>query len=128
MTKLLLDSWAFLEVFENGPKALQVRDFVVGCEKYTTTLNVYEVFYRLKQDKGIDKAAEAVKIIADNSIVLQVSIDLAVSAAVIRDELKQKSKNFSAVDIITYAAAQSVGATLVTGDPDFKGVKGVKLF
>ena len=52
---ILLDSWAWIEVFkgtEKGDKILEIitRAIKNGDKIYTTTGNLYEVYYRISQD------------------------------------------------------------------------------
>ena len=128
MAKLLLDTWALLEILAKGPRFHKVKAAIAGKELYTTTANLYEAWYRLEEENGAEKADEGARIISMETMVLAIEARVALRAAKLRKKLKAINKDLGAIDIITYAAADAIGATLLTGDPDFKGVSGVIQF
>ncbi len=127
MAKLLFDTWALLELLNAGPKAKEVKRLLIESERFTTTLNLYEVFYRVKQDGGEARALQAVELLSANLSIIPIDFSIALAGGKARELLKSKSNNMGAIDILTYVSSQTVGATLVTGDPDFKDILGVIL-
>ncbi len=127
MNKLLLDSWALIEILGKGPNFSKVSQLMHGNQCFTTTLNLYEVYYHLKEENGVEKAEEAARIIAMNLTLLPIEARTAIDAANMREFIKKGRSGIGAIDILTYVTAQNIGAQLITGDSDFKGLKGVIL-
>jgi predicted nucleic acid-binding protein len=122
VTRVLLDSWAWLAVFQGTQAGKTVLHLVLSAERvYTTTANVYEVLYRVSDDSGPDAALAKLEFMNDKAIIQDVTLPIALLAVKLR-----KSEKLAAIDSFTLAAARTLDATLVTGDPDFRKVKGVK--
>ena len=121
MAKLLFDSWAWLELFSRSPAGAKISEMAEKAEAvYTTTANLYEVLYRIEKDAGIAKAEERKKFVEAHCIILDITKEIVLKALEARREQK-----LSSIDSFTFAAAILQGADLVTGDPDFKGLKNV---
>lgn len=121
MSKLLLDSWAWLELFQGSEKGRQVLDLVKKAEGvFTTTANVYEVMYRVRDDKGEAASEEKKEFIQHHAVIQDITLEVAVSAVGLR-----KKEKLAAMDSFALAGALLLDAKLVTGDPDFKNVKNI---
>ena len=115
---LLLDSWAWIEFFKGTEKGKKVKDLVKGSEVYTSAGNVYEVYYRLKEDEGGEKTLNAMNFMEDRCTILPIDKEVAIKAGEIR--LKEKLR---AIDAFTLAAARMAKVKVLTGDAHFKGIK-----
>lgn len=123
--RVLLDSVALLSIVEGGSRGERVKQLVLESDaQFTTVLNVYEMRYRLLATVGRARMQEAVDGVTSALKVLPVTLDLSEPAA----EIKAANAPLGAVDCVTYAAALKNDCTLVTGDRDFTGLKGVLLF
>jgi predicted nucleic acid-binding protein len=87
----------------------------------TPTIVVYEVYKKVRREKGEEMALEVYGQLARTRIV-PLSEELAISAADLSLKLK-----LSMADSIIYASAKSEQARLVTSDEHFKGLEGVEL-
>jgi len=122
---ILLDSWAWIEVFkgtEKGDKILEIitRAIKNGDKIYTTTGNLYEVYYRISQDEGKGACKNALSFMESASEVIAISRDIAIDAAKIR-----LNEGLRAIDAFVLAAARRNHAKVLTGDPHFKDLKDV---
>ncbi len=118
---LLLDSWAWLEMFRGTNAGKKVFDATKGAGKvYTTVANVYEVMYRLEEDEGFTAAVMKKEFIETQATVLDITMATIAKALDVR-----KKEKLPAIDAFTLASAQLKGARLATGDPHFRNVKGI---
>ena len=114
---VLLDSWAWIEFLKDAPRADKVAPYLEQPHDIIiSTVNIAEIcLYLLRHSK-----AEFITFITERCNVFPVTETIAMNAATIKHQQKM-----GLADAIVYATAQEHGATLVTGDPDFKGRKGV---
>jgi predicted nucleic acid-binding protein len=80
---------------------------------------LYEVFKRVLQQKGEEKALKAVAAMMQGRVV-EIDASIAISAAKISDELK-----IPMADSLMLATARAYKATFWTQDADFSSIKGV---
>jgi predicted nucleic acid-binding protein len=115
----VLDSFAWLELFEGTKKGAKVKEIIKNNEGkiYTTIANYYEVYYRIEQKLGKEKRKEAIDFIENCANIININKDIASIAAQIR--MKEK---MSAIDTFTLAAARLIKAKVVTGDKDFQNI------
>ena len=119
---VLLDSWAWIEYFRNGPKASLIKTYVEGdFELFISTISIAEVFRYLLQFEQKPVAERLTKAMIQRSVSLPVTGDIAWSAA----EFKHKNK-WGLGDALIYATAHFNSLVVVTGDSDFKNAAGVE--
>ena len=115
----VVDSSAWLEYFADTPRA---RLFAAAIEDtrrlVVPVITVYEVFKKVRRERGDDEALQAVAAMLHGRIV-EVDVTLALEAGQL---------DLPLADSLVYAAALRAGATLWTQDADFDGVAGVKYF
>jgi len=114
----LLDSWAWIEFLKDAPHANKVAPYLEQPHDIImSTTNVAEIYlFLLRHDKET-----LLPYIVERCNIILLTEELAVKAA----KIKHKHK-MGLADAIVYATAQEHGATLITGDPDFKNKPGVK--
>jgi ribonuclease VapC len=124
MTGFVLDAWALLAWLQDEqPAAARVQDRLDGAEAgdielHLSLVNAGEVYYRLARDKSPKAALRFRSGLASMPIRLHVpSADDVWQAAL----LKSRSR-ISYADGFAAALAQRLGASLVTGDRDFRGL------
>ncbi len=127
-SKFLFDSFAWMEYLNGTDRGKKISQMLEKAESgevtiFTPILVLAELSDRLHRD-GKDVTA-FFEFINTNSIITQITIDIAFKAGIVKNELRAFSKNISLSDCIHFQTAKSVGAAFVTGDPDFKDVKGV---
>lgn len=117
----VMDSSGWLEYFADGPNADFFAPIIEDlADLLVPTISLYEVFKRVLQQLGEDKALEAVAIMMQGQVV-DLDTALAISAAKLSDELK-----LPMADSIMLATARNHGATLWTQDADFSAIPDVK--
>ncbi|MFQ6127433.1 MAG: type II toxin-antitoxin system VapC family toxin [Thermoplasmata archaeon] len=118
-SKILIDSWAWIEYWRRGPKSKDAAKFIEGQqEAYVSTINIAEVYRWFLAFYDEAAAEEAILTIRERCHGVHVSTDIAVEAAKIRHE-----KRRGLGDSLILATARDVDAKIVTGDPDFREEK-----
>lgn len=115
---LIVDSWAWLATTDDTKSADIVFSYLENKENkiYTTVLNLYEIYYRVKEKSNEVEANQFIESIRTKAIILNIDETLALLAG--RIHLKEK---LSAVDAFVYATALKLDGNILTGDPHFKG-------
>lgn len=120
----VVDSSGWLEYFAAGPNACYFASPIEDTKNLIVpVLCLYEVFKRVFQQRGEDKAFEAVATMRQWGEVVPLDAILSVEAARLSIQFK-----LPLADSIILAAAKSFQATLWTQDADFHGMAGVKYF
>ena len=117
----LVDSSGWLEYFADGPNA----DFFAQAiekpdELVVPTINLYEVFKRILQQRSESEALQAIASMQQGEVVDLTAI-LALSAANIAHAFK-----IPMADSIVFATARAYQAVLWTQDEHFKDLEGVR--
>jgi predicted nucleic acid-binding protein len=118
----LIDSYGWIEYFGDGPLADKYAPHIEGANTSNTltpTIIVYEVYKRLKKERGQQVALEAYAQMTRTSI-LPLDEGAALSAADIG--LK---KDLAMADAIIYSAAKTHKAELITSDQHLKDLESV---
>ena len=117
----VMDSSGWLEYFADGSNAEFFASAIENLEELLVpTISLYEVFKRVLQQRGEDKALEAVAIMMQGQVV-ELDASIAISAAKISDEIK-----IPMADSIMLATARNYEAALWTQDVDFASLPDVK--
>ena len=117
----LVDSSGWLEYFADGPNADFFAPAIEDTEHLlVSTINLYEVFKRVLQQKGENQALQAVALMHQGQ-VLEINAEIAIAAAKLSDQYK-----LPMADSLILTTAQTYNATLWTQDADFKGFADIK--
>ena len=117
----LVDSSGWLEYFADGRNAKFFAPALEDTENLiVSTINIYEVFKRVLQQRGEDAALQAVALMHHAGIV-DVTSPIAMDAAKLSAELK-----LPMADSLILATARTCGAILWTQDTHFKGLSNVR--
>ena len=117
----LVDSSGWLEYFADGPNAEFFAAAIEDIENLiVSTINIYEVYKRILQQRGEDAALQGVALMHQAGVV-EVTSPIAMDAVKLSTELK-----LPIADSLILATARTFGATLWTQDIDFKGFPDVK--
>ena len=120
--RLVIDSWAWLELFSGSEKGKSV-DRAIGdaAEVYTTGITLAEVVSTAaRRGRPTEDKIQAIR---SQSKVTVASSEDAIEAGTIHAQIKEKVPNFSLADAFVLQAAKRLGAKVLTGDPDFRGIK-----
>ena len=122
MTSLVVDSWAWIEYLDGSEMGKKAdRAMASSAELWTSAASVAEVvskYLRNRKDEG-----PAVRAITALSKIGAPSLEDAIDAGKIHAEMKARIPNFSFADSFVLQLARRVRAKVLTGDPDFVGVK-----
>ena len=117
----IVDSSGWIEYIADDVNANFFEPFIIDTENLLVpTICLYEVFKRVLQEFGEERALDAMGIMSLGTII-NLDRQIAVNAAQISIELK-----LAMADSIILATAHVYDATLLTQDEHFKGVEGVK--
>ena len=117
----LVDSSGWLEYFADGPNAEFFAPAIEDTDHLlVSTINLYEVFKRVLQQKGENQALQAVALMHQGQ-VLEINAEIAIAAAKLSDQYK-----LPMADSLILTTAQTYNATLWTQDADFKGFADIK--
>lgn len=119
----LVDSSGWLEYVAGGPGADAFGPAIEDVERLVVpTLCLYEVYRRLRPQRGEPAALEVVAAMMEGRVV-DLDADLALVSA--RSGLEHR---LPLADSVIYATARAHDATLWTQDSDFEGLDGVRYF
>jgi predicted nucleic acid-binding protein len=123
MTRLVIDSHAWIEYFNGTEKGAKVREYLENPANIilTNSVTVAEIISKFeRENKDTEQVWHALHSI---SKVIQVDSLFAKNVGEIHAEVKAKTRNFSLADAFALHTARAFGAKVLTGDPDFKGIK-----
>ncbi len=125
MTRYVIDAWAWMEYLDGSAKGDKVRTIIEGkgSELYSSAVSLTEVMSKLMRT-GKD-AGVALRAVTGLSRVVEADARMAAAAAECHARMRKKSPDFGLGDAFVVAAASSLDAKVVTGDPHFEGLPGV---
>lgn len=118
----LLDTCAWLHIFDQTPAGNQIQSLIATHPICTTLVVIAELTDKLTREKRpfLDYLAH-VKMRAS---IAALNEPLAISGALAKQELRRTAKHASLNDGINLATARALHTTLLTADQDFTGVNG----
>ncbi len=117
----MIDSWTWIEYFRGSEAGERAREFIDGDEEaVVSTINLAEVYRWIIRFYPVEVAEEKVRAMKHRCTVIEVTERIAIESAKLKHRLK-----LGLEDAIILATAREMGAKLLTGDPDFKGMEGV---
>jgi toxin FitB len=117
----IVDSSGWIEYIADASNADFFEPAITDSEHlFVPTICLYEVFKRVLQELGEERALDAIGIMSLGTII-DLDRQIAVHAAHISKELK-----LAMADSIILATARACDATLWTQDEHFKGIEGVR--
>jgi len=117
----LVDSSGWLEYFADGRNARFFAPALEDTENLiVSTINIYEVFKRVLQQRGEGAALQAVALMQQANIA-DVTSPIAMDAANLSAKLK-----LPMADSLIFATARACSAVLWTQDADLDGLPGVR--
>jgi predicted nucleic acid-binding protein len=119
----VLDTFALLAYLQGESSGVRVREVFQSSQRdrrniYMSLINVGEMLYITERRQGIHKAQDALALLRQLPIEILPADEQTVFAAA---HIKAKY-TISYADSFTVAAAQTVGGTLLTGDPELEAV------
>jgi len=117
----IVDSSGWIEYIADAANANFFQRSIIDSENLLVpTICLYEVFKRVLQEFGEERALDAMGIMSLGTII-DLDRQIAIHAAQLSNELK-----LAMADSIILASARAYDATLWTQDEHFKGIEGIK--
>ena len=120
---MLLDTYAWIELFIGSEKGARVKELTTGLESFTSIISLSEiVVWALRNNKDPKHFLDQVK---EYSTVLYLNDEIAELAGKLNFEIKKTEKTFGMADALIYATSQIYNLKLLTGDDHFKSLDDV---
>jgi predicted nucleic acid-binding protein len=120
---VLIDSWAWIEYWKGGRYANNAAKYIESDEEaFVSTINLTEIYSWFARSYGEKAARERIELVGKRTYIMPLETNIALDAAILK--LKHK---LGIADAVVLATARHVKGTVITGDPDFKGIDGVTL-
>lgn len=118
-----IDSWAWMEYFAGSDKGLVLGRLLEDPTEQvnTPTFVLLEIKSKYLKEKK-QNVQSRLDFIAQRSVIVPLTTEIALIAA----EFKAKGTLHTS-DAIIYATAQWANSELLTGDPHFQGLNGVRM-
>jgi len=119
----IIDSYGWIEYFSEGKYAKEYAEYIENANPQnfiSPTIVLYEVYKKILSVYNEEKAMEAAAHIKYATQLIDLSDNLAISAA--ETSLKQK---LPMADAIILTTAKNYNAKVITGDNHFKGLDSV---
>ena len=126
-SKFILDAYAWIEYILGTKKGLAVRSILLDKSNriFTMESNLAEIKeWCVRQEYDFNIIFPKIRQV---SLIVPVILDDWLRAAEIKTDRRKKMKDFGLIDAVLLAYQEKARATIVTGDPHFKGIDNVKL-
>lgn len=119
---VVVDSSGWIEFLRNGPKAAAYAVYFKEPGKIITpAIVVYEVYKKIKRERGEETASLCLALMAKSKIV---PLDGALAREAADLSLQH---SLPMADAMVFATARACDAELVTSDNDFRAIPGVRV-
>ncbi|MDP6156365.1 MAG: PIN domain-containing protein [Candidatus Thermoplasmatota archaeon] len=127
MTEYILDSYAWIEYLEGTSQGEAVRELIEDPDNeiHTCSVMVAEVLSKALRANRMDIYENALRALERIPRIVNVDLGIAKRASIIHAKERKVQKDFGLADAFLAAAAEKVGAMIVTGDPHFSGKENV---
>lgn len=119
----VLDTFAWIEYFQASKKGEIIKG-ILEKNKVATPIIVFaelaDSYFRIGEELG-----ERYEFIISKSTIINLTSQICISGAKIKNEMRKVEKDFGLIDGIMYAIAKELNAKLVTGDSHFRSVNDV---
>ena len=120
----IFDTSAWIEFFEGSAKGEVVKTLLNEKNIIISSDGTFAEIYSWA-DRNKYVAGTYIQAIRDGSKVFPIYTNIWVEAANHREKMRKIKKDFGQMDALLLAIQDVTGATIVTGDPHFKGLKNV---
>jgi predicted nucleic acid-binding protein len=122
MSRLVIDSYAWIEYLDGTEHGRKVNDFIEGNEEiFTCALTIAEVVSKAAR-KGKDVKV-AYEVLTNNSKIIYADEVLSFEAGQIHFEMRKTLKDFGLADAYILATARKLQSKILTGDEHFRNMK-----
>jgi len=123
----LFDTYAFIAYYVEGRESYRKYFEKATGDDYTSMLSLMEVYSRIFHAENEGTAEEILGNIVVNFKILPLDdISIIKEAGVFKSKMLKEKHHLSYTDSVNYVLAQRLGIKILTGDEDFRSVKGVE--
>lgn len=122
----IFDTYAWIEIFEETSKGDKALNLIDKSSKIVVADAIFAEIYSWAVRNDFDPG-KVIEDIRKQSNVFPIYTNIWVEAAAHREKMRKQKKDFGQMDALLLAIQDATGATIVTGDPHFKGLKNVIL-
>ena len=123
-SRVLLDTWAWWEILRGSTKGVDLQRSYLepqGTRVFTSSITLGEISAKMTSEGQKRDIPLVVASIRRESEVVDVTPEIAVSAGVLRQDLRKADSQASLADAIVLSTARDLDAILVSADPAFVG-------
>jgi len=125
MTRIVVDSFAWVEYLEGTPRGERVRGLLNEAEEsFTPASVVAEVTSKTVRSRGDHGVAW--QAIRGWTRVIPIDAEAARAAGALHASYRDRIHDFPMGDAYVLAVARRLDAKIVTGDPHFRGMRGIE--
>ncbi len=121
---LVLDSFAWIEYFRDSRLGREVDRKLRGSRCATPSIVLAELADKYTRE-GIPDLSRDLDFIEARTTVIPLDRGIAEEAGRLKTEMRESAPDVPLADGIVYATARRLGADVLTGDPHFRGRRGV---
>ncbi len=130
MVKTLLDTTVLIDILKGDKNAIgRVEEIRKIAPIYTTTVNIYEILRGIQLlEKNKERHFQALKLLIHNINVIEITLEVAESAAIIYAQLRKNGVIIDEQDYLIAGACLSNGITSIVtkNSKHFKDIKGLE--
>ncbi|MBI4918954.1 PIN domain-containing protein [archaeon] len=120
MTRLVIDSSAWIEYLKGSKSADKLNEYFETGELFTTSVCVSEIIAKvLREGLSSNIALQAIR---SMSSIISVDAEIGIDAGKIYFELRKTKPKIALSDAITISAAKKLSAKIITFNRDFDGL------
>ncbi len=121
MSKLILDSWAWVEYLRGTDRGREVRKKIEeSSDAYTHLVTIAELTSKLRREEMDPELAW--RAVTTASRIITPDPQDAKNVGLLHAAIKSKRPNFSLADAFVLHGARKLKGRVLTGDPDFQGL------
>ena len=119
MTSVMIDSSAWIDLFEGKDNGILVQEFLEKKDCCTPSVVVAEVCSKIhKKGFDVDMAFRALT----SMPIIPLTAEIAKSAGILHSTHHSRNPKFALADAIVLATAREMNAKILTKDTDFRNV------
>lgn len=114
-----------MEYLDGSELGSRAKPVIETGEAFTSIVSLAEVVSKVARERG--ESDIAFNSIVSLSKIISGDAVFAKNVGLLHADIKKTRPNFSLADAFVLQTAKSLNARVLTGDPDFKGIKEVEL-
>src|SRR3989344_5609923 len=122
--EFVIDSYAWVEYFRGTKEGEKAKQFIESGKAATSSISIAELSEKYKRENI--NFEEDFNFIMSSTKIINLNIEIALSAGKINFENKKKIKNWGMADAIILATANLINAKVIAGDERF-GERNLKI-